>query len=313
MKTIINPLDNKRYSIFSKQGKQILKSYVKIFNNQRGGANHQYALGELLPIDQENRERIRQLLLAQQRLRNQANQDGTYNPVGVRLPNNVMQNIANNFREPYNPFNYTQEQIQYINEHNLNIQDADENGNINCENCVDCRNCFNCRNCVGCNGCQNCEDCQRCYNCQNCIMCNDCRSCIDSNDLEICRMCVQCDTVAGSEDMVGNVNYASFLVRCEYSNDINYCMDCSELRYSSYCINVNDSSWCDNCQNCNRCGDCENIQNCNDIEFCKLPTLQEDILENCGNCQVLPIPDGGLNAWFLHTAALDANQNPIFL
>ena len=28
MKTIINPLDNKRYSVFSKQGKQILKSYV---------------------------------------------------------------------------------------------------------------------------------------------------------------------------------------------------------------------------------------------------------------------------------------------
>ena len=41
MKTIINPLDNKRYSVFSKQGKQILKSYVKIFNNQSGGANQQ--------------------------------------------------------------------------------------------------------------------------------------------------------------------------------------------------------------------------------------------------------------------------------
>ena len=36
MKTIINPLDNKRYSLFSKQGKQILKSYVNKYNS--GGA-----------------------------------------------------------------------------------------------------------------------------------------------------------------------------------------------------------------------------------------------------------------------------------
>ena len=59
MKTIIDPSNNKKYSVFSKQGKQILKSYVKIFNNQRGGANHQYALGQQ-HLDQENRERIRQ-------------------------------------------------------------------------------------------------------------------------------------------------------------------------------------------------------------------------------------------------------------
>ena len=41
MKTIINPVDNKRYSVFSKQGEQILKSYVKTVSNQRGGANQQ--------------------------------------------------------------------------------------------------------------------------------------------------------------------------------------------------------------------------------------------------------------------------------
>ena len=39
MKIIIDPSNNKRYSIFSKKGKEILKSFVKTFNNnQRGGA-----------------------------------------------------------------------------------------------------------------------------------------------------------------------------------------------------------------------------------------------------------------------------------
>ena len=81
--------------------------------------------------------------MAQQRLGISAINNNVRNPVGIPL-RNVSQNITNYFSEPYNPFNYTPEQIQYINEHNLNIQDADENGNINCENCVDCRNCFNC-------------------------------------------------------------------------------------------------------------------------------------------------------------------------
>ena len=49
-KTIINPIDNKRYSVFSKQGKQILQSYVKTLNNQSGGMQNNPLL---LPLDGE--------------------------------------------------------------------------------------------------------------------------------------------------------------------------------------------------------------------------------------------------------------------
>ena len=80
-------------------------------------------------------------------------------------------------------------------------------------------------------------------------------------------MCVQCEDVNGTEDMMGNFVYSSYLVRCVNSRRINYCIDCELLSDSSYCINVNNSGSCHNCQNCNRCGDCRNIQNCNDIEF----------------------------------------------
>ena len=154
MKTIIDPLNNKRYSVFSKQGKQILKSYVKSFKNQRGAANHQQNPGIMTGQD---RRRMRTYLLSQQRLRNQAIQEGTYNPVGVRLPNNVMQNISSHFRR------YTPEQVAYIQANNLNVDDADENGNINCENCEYCVKCENCIKCIGCIDCRQCEDCRDCY------------------------------------------------------------------------------------------------------------------------------------------------------
>ena len=96
MKTIINPIDNKRYSVFSKQGKQILQSYVKTFNNQRGGSNQQN-LAKLANMTAADKRSMITFLLAQQRLRDQANQnDNQLNPVGISSPIGT-RTIASNF------------------------------------------------------------------------------------------------------------------------------------------------------------------------------------------------------------------------
>lgn len=51
---------------------------------------------------------------------------------------------------------------------------ADENGNINCIDCVDCFRCTDCNKCFGC------TDCTTCSYCINCTDCTSCRDCIDS-------------------------------------------------------------------------------------------------------------------------------------
>ena len=41
---IINPIDNKSYSIYSNQGKQILKNYVKLYSTNIGGSDNQIVI-----------------------------------------------------------------------------------------------------------------------------------------------------------------------------------------------------------------------------------------------------------------------------
>jgi hypothetical protein len=62
----------------------------------------------------------------------------------------------------------------------------DENGNINCTNCVGCQNCINCQNCtncVDCTGCQCCINCVDCTGCQSCTGCNNCTGCMSCLNL----------------------------------------------------------------------------------------------------------------------------------
>ena len=76
----------------------------------------------------------------------------------------------------------------YIN-YTQNYAEPDENGNINCSNCVNCYQCVNCVNCEGCENCINCEGCRNCYNsfqlfnCENnyeSSFCSNSRNCNNS-------------------------------------------------------------------------------------------------------------------------------------
>ena len=74
----------------------------------------------------------------------------------------------------------------------------DENGNIDCTNCVGCKNCIgcsNCRNCDGCTGCTNCRYCTGCTGCANCNYCKGCQNCdklTSCTDCEKCEDCINC-------------------------------------------------------------------------------------------------------------------------
>lgn len=43
--------------------------------------------------------------------------------------------------------------------HRFEVQSTDENGNVNCTNCVNCTRCVNCHNCTNCHGCVDCMGC----------------------------------------------------------------------------------------------------------------------------------------------------------
>ena len=64
MKTIIDPLNNKRYSVFSKQGKRLLKRYVKMYSAKIGGMHQDQeelvdqAQEELVLLDPEQNQTI---------------------------------------------------------------------------------------------------------------------------------------------------------------------------------------------------------------------------------------------------------------
>ena len=173
--TIINPQTKQQYSIYSQQGKQLLKQYINLY--KEGGM-----------MNQEDKDRMYTFLLSTQKKNQQAQQNQTFNPVGV-TSKNVSQNIKSFIN---NRFNYTNEQLQYIRDHNLDINAADDNGNINCHGDMDgSHNCFNCSNCTYCEDCINCEDCQDCQKCNDCTNCLEfCSNCINCTNCEICVNCV---------------------------------------------------------------------------------------------------------------------------
>ena len=71
--------------------------------------------------------------------------------------------------------------------------EPDENGNINCINCMYCTDCVNCTDCVGCVNCTSCVDCTYCINSVNCYDCDyytNCVNCIDGRDCVDCSDCL---------------------------------------------------------------------------------------------------------------------------
>ena len=59
---IINPLDNKSYSIYSNQGKKILKNYVKLYSTNIGGMDPP---PQLFPINPNETSSIANMILQQ--------------------------------------------------------------------------------------------------------------------------------------------------------------------------------------------------------------------------------------------------------
>ena len=67
----------------------------------------------------------------------------------------------------------------------------DENGNINCTNCVGCTNCIGCTNCRNCDGCTGCTNCKYCTDCTGCVNCNRCENCTGCTNCLMCYSCVE--------------------------------------------------------------------------------------------------------------------------
>lgn len=55
MQNIINPLDNKAYSIITKQGINTIKNYINYFNLQNGGVRKNYFLKDNMLTDQQKK------------------------------------------------------------------------------------------------------------------------------------------------------------------------------------------------------------------------------------------------------------------
>jgi hypothetical protein len=74
-------------------------------------------------------------------------------------------------------FNLTVLQLDYIlNQKDDYIFNVDENGNIDCYNCMYCERCTGCNNCKGCEDCDRCENCNRCEKCVKCYECKNCEN-----------------------------------------------------------------------------------------------------------------------------------------
>lgn len=70
----------------------------------------------------------------------------------------------------------------------------DEQGNVECEDCLNCKNCIMCKKCENCNGCiilNNCTNSHKCLNCNNC------------NGLIISKNCISCNSCINCENCVG--------------------------------------------------------------------------------------------------------------
>lgn len=89
----------------------------------------------------------------------------------------------------------------------------DENGNINCVNCISCVGCIDCVDCNGCISCVTCLGCYRCLGCSLCYKCSENISCsgnintnvatkcynnIDANRISCCTGIVNNDDKSGS-------------------------------------------------------------------------------------------------------------------
>ena len=78
----------------------------------------------------------------------------------------------------------------------------DENGNIDCTNCVGCKNCIGCVDCVDCHGCTGCTNCNGCIRCTGCVNCKYCGSCTGCKGCDHCQKCTGCALCKKCEDCI---------------------------------------------------------------------------------------------------------------
>ena len=76
----------------------------------------------------------------------------------------------------------------------------DENGNIDCTNCVGCKNCIGCSNCINCDGCTGCANCRNCDGCTGCGNCYDCTGCTGCGNCYDCTGCTGCANCKGCQN-----------------------------------------------------------------------------------------------------------------
>ena len=110
MNIIIDPVTNKKYKIFSKQGKQILK---KLINTHKGGmfrfrpekvvSNELPNKGKRLPMTEEDKERNRTFLMIANRMntRNDAETLEKQPVDSIRNLSNIQQNIVDGVQDEF--------------------------------------------------------------------------------------------------------------------------------------------------------------------------------------------------------------------
>ena len=230
---ITNPLTNQTFSIFSIEGKNLLKNYVKMYNN--GGMNN----------DDKKKFLIARMFLG--RNPGAAIKRDIYN-MTKPLTRHRIEALIDEFirKKKLNP----RTKIYLVNKLNSLYEDKIKENNdnkdikndelmklfkdkitIDGQNNIDCVNCEECENCVNCKDCEGCEDCEDCNNCFICIGCRDCNNC---NNCDNCLKCYGC----------------------------NYCGECENCKDCDNCKNCENSDNCKNCENCDNCKNCENCDNC---------------------------------------------------
>jgi hypothetical protein len=143
----------------------------------------------------------------------------------------------------------------------------DENGNINCTNCVGCYNCIGCTNCRNCDGCTGCTDCKYCDGCTGCANCNRCGNCTGCANCERCHGCTGCQDCDSCTDSTGCVDCE----RCTKCTDCRKCYNCTKCKD---CRNLWDGISCESCKGGKNCTDCKNCDKCSSCKECK----------DCTNC-----------------------------